>query len=77
MHEIIQIATTISIAEASCKNDAIGLPENYKVTKREISSNVKFEGPGGLAANHFAVKLEKQFCNLFLLCLDWLFTLLE
>ena len=77
VHEIIQIATTISFAEASCKNDAFGLPEDHKVTKGEISSNVKIEGPDGLAANHFAMKLGKQFCNLSLLCLDWSFTLLE
>ena len=61
VHEMIQIATNISFAEAPCKNDAIDLPENYKVTKGEISSNIKVEGPDGLVTNHFATTLEKLF----------------
>ena len=70
---MIQIATTISLAEASCKNDAIDLPEKYKVAKREISTNIKIEGPDGLVANHFATKLEKQLVifELVLVVLDW------
>ena len=42
------------------KNDAIDLPENYKVWKGDISSNFKMEGPDGEVANHFAMKLGKQ-----------------
>ena len=43
------------------KSDAIDLSENYKLTKGKISSKIKIEGPDALVANHFAMKLEKQF----------------
>ena len=67
LNEIIQIATTISFAKASCKKDAADRLDNYKVMKGDSSSNTKIELS---ALNHFATKLRKAIdCNSYLIYL--------